>query len=126
MFSNATLKTIFERTSGHCHFCGDALVLAKYGSNGYDDLDGAWEADHVIQKGKGGKKSADNCLPTCVRCNRLRWHRQGEDLRELIFLGLIAKHEIKKGSELGSMLAEMKRKRIASNKKRRRDSHALA
>jgi hypothetical protein len=31
MLSDGGLKLIFERTTGHCHFCGDPLILAKYG-----------------------------------------------------------------------------------------------
>jgi len=121
MFTNNKLKTIFEKTEGHCHFCGDFLVLEKYGFKDINDLDGAWEADHVIQKGKGGSKDVENCLPSCVRCNRLRWHRKGNDLRELIFLGLIVKDEIKKGSTVGKLISELRNKRIESNRNRRRN-----
>ena len=121
MFTNSTLRQIFERTSGHCHFCGDSLILEKYASKRDNESTGAWEVDHVIQKGKGGRDDADNCLPTCVRCNRLRWHRKGDDLRELIFLGLIAKDEIKKSTDVGKRLLLLHKKRITSNKKRRRN-----
>lgn len=121
MFTNNKLKAIFEKTEGHCHFCGDSLVLEKYGVKDINDLDGAWEADHVIQQGKGGSKNVENCLPSCVRCNRLRWHRKGDDLRELIFLGLIAKDEIKKGSTVGKLISELKNKRDESNRNRRRN-----
>lgn len=121
MFTNNKLKAIFEKTDGHCHFCGDSLVLEKYGIKDINDLDGAWEADHVIQQGKGGSKNVENCLPSCVRCNRLRWHRKGDDLRELIFLGLIAKDEIKKGSTVGKLISELKNKRDESNRNRRRN-----
>lgn len=122
MFTYNKLKAIFEKTDGHCHFCGDSVVLEKYGVKDINDLDGAWEADHIIQKGKGGSKDAENCLPSCVRCNRLRWHRKGGDLRELIFLGLVAKDEIKKGSTAGKSILELKNKRERSNMSRRRQS----
>lgn len=120
MFSEKNLKEIFEKTNGHCHFCGDGLILKKYGCKDINDLDGSWEADHVRQKGKGGSKNSENCLPACVRCNRLRWHRKGKELRELIYLGLIGKDEIKRKSEVGKKLAELKKKRMESNKSRRR------
>lgn len=121
MFSNKKLRAIFEKTNGHCHFCGDALLLRKYGCKDLNDLEGAWEADHVIQKGKGGSKEAENCLPACVHCNRLRWHRKGKELRDLIFLGLISNDEIKKKTTLGKMIKALKEKRIKANKKRRRN-----
>ena len=120
MFSNRTLKDIFGRTKGHCHFCGDVLILTKYGCKNLNDLDGAWEADHVVQKGKGGSKTAENCLPACVRCNRLRWHRKGKELRDLIFLGLISKDEIKQNTALGKMIKALSAKRLKANIKRRR------
>jgi len=99
MITNEKLKLVFEKTKGHCHFCGDQLVFEKYGLKDINDIDGAWEADHIIQKGKGGEKEIINCLPSCVKCNRLRWHRKGDNLRDLIFLGLIANDEIKKGTD---------------------------
>jgi len=122
MFSEKILKKIFDNTSGYCHFCGDPLKLAKYGMKDVNDLDGAWEADHIHQKGKGGNKDESNCLPACVRCNRLRWHRKGDELREIILLGLVAKKEIKKGNALGIKLLELKKARLGENKKRRRKS----
>ena len=120
MITNTKLVAVFNKTNGHCHFCGDSLVLKKYGVKDINNLDGAWEADHVIQKGKGGSKDVENCLPSCVRCNRLRWHRKGEDLRDLIFFGLIAKDEIKKKTVIGKKMTELKNKRITQNQKRRR------
>jgi hypothetical protein len=121
MFSNSTLRSIFDKTSGHCHFCGDSLNFERYALHSEAQLNGAWEVDHVVQKGKGGRNDSENCLPSCVRCNRLRWHRKGDDLRELIFFGLVAKDEIKKGSNVGKLLLQLKEKRIQSNKRRRRN-----
>lgn len=120
MFTNK-IKEVFSKTKGHCHFCGDPLILERYGWKDSNDLYGAWEADHIIQRGKGGKKEVGNCLPACVRCNRLRWHRKGDDLGDVILLGLIAKDEIKKGSYIGKEILKLKDKRIEINKKRRRN-----
>jgi 5-methylcytosine-specific restriction endonuclease McrA len=120
MFSNLQLREIFQRTSGHCHFCGDKLRLEKYGDSSTNEPIGTWEADHVIQRGKGGSKSAANCLPACVRCNRLRWHRKGKQLRELLLLGLVANDEIKKRTETGKKLLVLKKSRLKKNESRRR------
>jgi 5-methylcytosine-specific restriction endonuclease McrA len=47
------LHRIWEKTKGHCHFCGDPVEFEKRGwIDG--DLSGYWEIDHIIQKGKGG------------------------------------------------------------------------
>jgi len=120
MFSDRQLIQIFEKANGHCHFCGDKLILKKYAWRDLNDLKGAWEIDHVIQRGKGGRKDLSNCLPACTQCNRLRWHRKGPEMRELIVLGLIAKQEIKKKSLLGKTILSLKKKRMDENKKRRR------
>ena len=81
------LQQIWEKTKGHCHFCGDPVDFDKRGWRD-GELAGYWEVDHVIQRDKGGSAHSENCLPACTRCNRLRWHRSGEQVRELLFLGL--------------------------------------
>jgi 5-methylcytosine-specific restriction endonuclease McrA len=86
MLSDKKLTEVFAKTKGHCHFCGDRLTLAKYAEP--EASRGAWEIDHVVQKAKGGLKDISNCLPACVKCNRLRWHRSGKDVRDLILFGL--------------------------------------
>lgn len=120
MFTNKILKEIYNKTNGCCHFCGDFVVFEKYGLKSVDDTSGVWEADHVQQKGKGGTKNASNCLPACYRCNRLRWHRTGGEIRELLFLGLVAKDQIKKGTEIGKSIILLSAKRADSNNLRRR------
>lgn len=88
------LRTIWTRTKGHCHFCGDPVMFERRGWA--VKLDGHWEVDHVIQRGKGGPRNAQNCLPACTRCNRLRWHRVGAAVRQLLELGLIAREQIQR------------------------------
>ena len=118
MFSDNQLHEVFNRTKGHCHFCGDPLVFDNYGKA--EVLEGAWEIDHVIQKGKGGTKDVSNCLAACVKCNRLRWHRTGQEVRDLLLYGLIAKDEIKKGTQVGKTMEDLKDKRLKANFRRRR------
>ena len=45
------LLHIFERTSGHCHFCGDQLTFAKRGWK-TAPMAGYWEVDHITQRAK--------------------------------------------------------------------------
>lgn len=111
------LEQIFEKTSGHCHFCGDPLKFENRGWTAKPD--GYWEVDHVIQRDKGGAESADNCLPACTRCNRFRWHRTGKAMRDLLFLGVIATDEIKKKSNLGRTLRRLRKDRLRKNRLRR-------
>ena len=111
------LREIYDRTQGHCHFCGDPVVFERRGWG--PNLDGYWEIDHLIQRGKGGSKAAHNCLAACTRCNRLRWHRTGDAVRELLLLGLIARDEIAKRSATGRELLKLRERRLAKNAARR-------
>jgi 5-methylcytosine-specific restriction endonuclease McrA len=112
------LRVIFEKTNGHCHFCGDPIAFEHRGWSRLPD--GHWEVDHVAQRGKGGGASVENCLPACTMCNRLRWSRTGNDLRELLLMGLVALDEVRKGSELGRQLLVRRDHRLERNRARRR------
>jgi 5-methylcytosine-specific restriction endonuclease McrA len=112
------LRLIFDKTSGHCHFCGDPI---KFQNRGWcEKPNGHWEVDHVIQRDKGGTKLAENCLPACMRCNRLRWHRTGDSIRDILLLGIIARKEIKNSSRVGRELLRLRAERLIENEARRR------
>jgi len=115
--SESQLREIYDRTKGHCHFCGDPVVFERRGWA--PALNGYWEVDHLIQRHKGGSRAAENCLAACTRCNRLRWHRTGEGVRELLLLGLIARDEIARGSDAGKRLSELRKARLSQNELRR-------
>jgi 5-methylcytosine-specific restriction endonuclease McrA len=110
-------RNVFARTHRHCHFCGDPIVFVKRGWSA--ELNGHWEVDHVVQRDKGGAKNSENCLPACTRCNRLRWHRTGPNVREVLFLGILARKEVRKGSDLGQKLMALSKKRLLDNEVRR-------
>lgn len=112
------LREIWLKTGGHCHFCGDPVVFARRGWRS-GSLRSYWEVDHVIQRAKGGAVAAENRLPACTRCNRLRWHRTGRDLRELLLLGIIASQEIRRDSAVGQALLERQAQRQRANRRRR-------
>lgn len=124
MAAQNKLQAIFEKTRGCCHFCGDPLDFAKYDLRVENEI-GSWNIDHVVQKDKGGSKDLENCLPACVECNRLRWNRTGANLREALFLGIISIKEMERGSELGKLIGELKAKRLAENRKRRKLSEGI-
>lgn len=115
--NETSLREVYDKTSGHCHFCGDPV---KFENRGWSEKpDGHWEVDHVIQRDKGGSHASENCLPACTRCNRLRWHRTGEDIRELLLLGVIAAKEIRNRTEIGEQLERLKTVRLDKNAVRR-------
>jgi 5-methylcytosine-specific restriction endonuclease McrA len=113
MAAERKLREIFDKTSGHCHLCGDPILFENRGRA--PSMEGHWEVDHVIQRDKGGSVSVENCLPACTRCNRLRWHRTGEGIREVLWLGTIAVKEIKRGTPIGRELERLRQKRTEEN-----------
>lgn len=104
-------KAIYAKTNGHCHFCGDAIRFEDRRS---------WVRDHVAQLQKGGPDTVANCLPACSRCNALRWMYAGDDLRDRLFLGLVAADQIKNRTPLGAELRRLLIRRSVANAKRRR------
>ena len=94
-------EEIWTKTGGVCHLCGDSIDLHSRGYRA-GRADGYWEIDHIRQRAKGGSSAIENCLPACTTCNRLRWHRTGDQFRELLVWGLVARQEVKKLSETGS------------------------
>jgi len=116
--AEAELQRIWAKTNGHCHFCGDPVELQKRGwCEG--DLSGYWEVDHVVARKKGGESSAANYLPACTACNRLRWFRTGNAIRELLVLGLVARDAIDRGGDIGTKLRALRVARDARNRSRR-------
>ena len=80
------LVRVFQKTSGHCHFCGDPLDFRKRGRK-YTQ---GWESDHVIPAKRGGLQRQGNLLPAHWRCNALRSARGYEKLKTLLRVGFIA------------------------------------
>ena len=114
-------RKIWSKTNGHCHFCGDPVSLRKRGYR-RQRADGCWEVDHVSQRARGGATFVENCLPACTACNRLRWHRSGAELREILRLGLIAKREMEAFTTTGKRLIVLTHRQMKLNQRRRTGS----
>lgn len=82
------------KTGGKCHVCGGGLG-------------DRWQADHVVPLNQGGESKADNYLPICAVCNRLRWGYKPEALRLIIRFGIFAKQEIRHKTQLGEELIKL-------------------
>ena len=65
-------EKIFNKTNGHCSYCGCEL-------NFYD-----FQVDHLIPKNKGGNNKADNLMPACSDCNRFKFDSDLEEFREKV------------------------------------------
>ena len=110
--------SIFNKTRGYCHICGEKLKLENYGKKFKGDEN--WTFDHVLPKSLKGEYVSDNFLPAHGHCNRLRWNRTGENLIKVFDYGIIALQEVKKNNKLGKKLKERYAKIKASNQKRRK------
>jgi len=66
-FDKATLRKIYDRTTGKCHLCGKKLAFSNYGEHG---ARGAWEVEHSIPRAKGGSDHGNNLYAAHITCNR--------------------------------------------------------
>ncbi len=108
-------KFIFEKTGGHCHFCGKKLFFeAKRGN------DGRWHIDHIVPFSRKGKNNIINYLPICNVCNRLRWNFKSEKIRDIFRFGVIAYREMRRNTEIGNRIKDIYKKQMEQNKKLRR------
>lgn len=57
---------VYDRTGGHCFYCGIQLSFSNYGLVGER---GAWEIEHFIPIASNGAHQPYNWVPACVGCN---------------------------------------------------------
>lgn len=62
-------QRIFDRTSGKCHICHEALEFLSYGK------DGGWEIEHSNPRARGGTDRLNNLYPAHAKCNRFKGAR---------------------------------------------------
>ena len=66
-YDKATLRRIFDRTTGKCHICTKNLAFSNYGVIG---TRGAWEVEHSKPRAKGGSDHGNNLYAAHITCNR--------------------------------------------------------
>src|SRR5688572_16479932 len=81
-------QRVWEKTAGKCHVCGG-------------DVGPDWKADHVLAHSGGGIHSADNYLPAHPLCNNYRWDYLAEELQLILRLGVWAKTQIERETQIG-------------------------
>jgi 5-methylcytosine-specific restriction endonuclease McrA len=84
---------IFNKTGGKCHICGG-------------DIQGSWNADHVMAHSAGGKHSTDNYLPAHSTCNNYRWDYLPEEFELIVKLGVWARTQVEKGTVVGRSIEQ--------------------
>lgn len=100
-------EAVLAKTAGACHVCGGRAGRS-------------WQADHVVPHRLKGPHSVSNYLPICRACKMLRRSHAPEVQRMVLQLGLYARSEINKQSELGERLVQMYLRRKRTNKLRQK------
>ena len=85
-------RSIFEKTGGRCHICGDELSLEDF------------HVDHVMPVRLGGDSSLSNLLAACGDCNRLKSAQRPAKIRDTLRIGIKARTHMKNGTVLGNKL----------------------
>lgn len=86
-------QIIYSKTGGKCHVCGQKISIDKF------------EADHVTSYSSGGSSVTDNFLPACKTCNNYRWHYLSEEFQWILKLGVWARTQIEKETQLGNLMS---------------------
>jgi 5-methylcytosine-specific restriction endonuclease McrA len=63
---DATLKRVFDRSSGKCHICHKQLAFKNYNQ---PSARGAWHVEHSKPRARGGSDCLNNLFPAHIRCN---------------------------------------------------------
>ncbi len=106
--TKAQRQRILEKTNSRCHVCGIEIDL-----NGF-------HADHVKTHISGGEHKENNYLPSCQTCNSYRWHFASEELQIILKLGVWAKGQMLRDTELGLHIANEYAKHEMNVRKRRK------
>ena len=78
-YDDATLKRIYDRTSGYCHLCGKKMSFTNYARLGRK---GAWEIEHSVPRAKGGTDHPNNLFGAHIVCNRDKSDRTTQTVRK--------------------------------------------
>lgn len=93
--SRADRAKVLLKTGRRCHICGGTIRPRE-----------AWEADHILAHGIGGKHTADNYLPAHPICNNYRWYYQAEEFEWILKLGVWMRTQVERETPIGHDAAE--------------------
>ena len=77
-WDDGTLNRVFDKTDGHCYYCGKQLAWNNHGANGRR---GAWHVDHSIPLSLGGTDHLNNLEPACINCNLEKGTQLGRNFK---------------------------------------------
>ena len=102
-------RQILRKTENRCHICGG-------------QIDGAWEADHVLAHSVGGEHSIDNYLPAHRVCNNYRWNYLPPEFQEILRMGVWLRTQVENqstiGKQAGDAFVQYEKGRISRRTKR--------
>jgi 5-methylcytosine-specific restriction endonuclease McrA len=75
------LNDIYDKTNGHCRYCGKKLAWNNYGAL---DEKASWEVDHGIPLSRGGSDDFRNLWPACTECNRQKGDMTTSEYRRFL------------------------------------------
>ena len=90
--SRSERERVLAKTGRRCHICGG-------------EIDGAWNADHVLAHSGGGEHSVENYLPAHGLCNNYRWDYAAEEFQLILKLGVWCRTQIEKPTGLWRKVA---------------------
>ncbi len=105
--SSSQRKLILARTNSRCHICGG-------------DIDGRWNADHVLAHSGGGEANAENFLPAHETCNNYRWDYLADEFRLILKLGVWTRTQVERETAIGRVIAERYLKDDVRRRRRRK------
>lgn len=103
----AERAAVLAMTSGKCHICGG-------------EIDGPWNADHVLAHSAGGSAASSNYLPAHGTCNNYRWDYLPEEFELILKLGVWVRTQVENGTAVGLAVADKFAAHEVSRIRRRR------
>ena len=100
-------ERILQKTGNRCHLCGG-------------QIEGAWQADHVLALSGGGRHAVDNYLPAHPLCNNYRWDYLPDEFQFMLKLGVWARTQIEHDTGIGREIADSFLKAEARRIRRRK------
>ncbi|WP_157810308.1 HNH endonuclease [Vibrio sp. HA2012] len=67
---------VWNKTNGHCGYCGTALDIEP------SPKPNSFTVDHVVPVSRGGKHDIDNLIPACRTCNGSKNTKTLSEFRE--------------------------------------------
>ena len=87
--SSDTKREVFNKTNGHCAYCGKTL-----------NFEGDWHIDHIKPKWAGGSNNISNKYPSCILCNTRKYLHTPEEFKDFMKSQIIKRQEYAIGKYL--------------------------